>query len=386
MKKKIIIVAIVIFILMLIPIKDRLYDGGSTEYKAILYKYTKIHRLSEQSSTGYEDGWELRILGFHVAGVINTYVKAEQQMSEIASCLENELGGYLVTEQDDLIDIPLSEINNVNSEKIEIFKGKYASKHKDNMYFIVFPKNGTYESEVMNTFEEYFSKRFLTYQTFLNPAIPTIYIHTEKNDIDINDLINKCVDNNGEDNSKSLPNITINKINKTNKIIIKSSEKELGIIKDADKIKEILNAISSANRNGDICLSDGHGFDFEMYNDDKLIDTIEVWGDGKRILPKSVKGCYYSISNGTDLRKIIERETDFIFYSILDYSDTCAEELELIYKNNNHKYYLRCIKSDKVMIKFMIENKVMTLKSALENNLISPDKVANEYPNVLIKE
>ncbi len=65
-KKIIIITVIVIFVLMLIPIKDRLYDGGSTEYKAILYKYTKIHRLSETSSTGYEDGWELKILGIRV--------------------------------------------------------------------------------------------------------------------------------------------------------------------------------------------------------------------------------------------------------------------------------------------------------------------------------
>ena len=77
-KKKIIIIAIIaIFVLMLIPIKDRLWDGGSTEYKAILYKYTKIHRISQTSSTGYEDGWELKILGFHVAGEINTYVSTE---------------------------------------------------------------------------------------------------------------------------------------------------------------------------------------------------------------------------------------------------------------------------------------------------------------------
>ena len=80
-KKIIIIAAIVIFIIMLIPIKDRLYDGGSTEYKAILYKYTKIHRLSENSYTGYEDGWELKILGKQVGGEINTYVLAEHKIS-----------------------------------------------------------------------------------------------------------------------------------------------------------------------------------------------------------------------------------------------------------------------------------------------------------------
>jgi len=385
-KKIIIIVIIAIFILMLIPIKDRLWDGGSTEYKAVLYKYTKIHRISQTSSTGYEDGWELKILGFHVAGEINTYVEAEQQMEEIVSCLENELGGYLVTEQDNLIDIPISEIKNVNIDKIEIFKGKYASNHKDNMYFIIFPKNGTYEAEVMNNFEEYFSKKFSIYQMFTSPVIPTIYIHTENNDIDMKTLTNKCVTNNVEQNSKSLPTSTINKINKTNKIIIKSGEKELGVIKGADKIKEILDAVSSANRYGDVCLSDGHGFDFEMYNDNKLIDTIQVWGDGKRILPRSINGCYYFISNGTDLRKIIEDETDYIFYTILDYSKTCADALELVYENNGHKYYLSCIKSDKVLIKFMINNKVMTLKSALENNLISADKVASEYPDILIKK
>lgn len=80
-KKIIIITVIVIFVLMLIPIKDRLYDGGSIEYKAILYKYTKIHRISQTSSTGYEDGWELKILGKQVGGEINTYVLAEHKIS-----------------------------------------------------------------------------------------------------------------------------------------------------------------------------------------------------------------------------------------------------------------------------------------------------------------
>ena len=80
-KKMIIIAAIVIFILALIPIPIRLKDGGSIEYKAILYKYTIIHRLSEKSYTGYEDGWELKILGKQVGGEINTYALAEHKIS-----------------------------------------------------------------------------------------------------------------------------------------------------------------------------------------------------------------------------------------------------------------------------------------------------------------
>lgn len=73
MKKKIIIiiVAVVFFILMLIPISTH-WKNGVTEYKAILYKYTKVHIPSEISFTGYEDGWELKILGIKVGGNINS--------------------------------------------------------------------------------------------------------------------------------------------------------------------------------------------------------------------------------------------------------------------------------------------------------------------------
>ena len=76
-KKKIIIIVIVaLVILMLIPIPMKLKDGGSTEYKAFLYKVTKVHRLNMQSSTGYEDGWEIHILGFQVYSKVDIYLKA----------------------------------------------------------------------------------------------------------------------------------------------------------------------------------------------------------------------------------------------------------------------------------------------------------------------
>ena len=75
-KKIRIVIIIVLIIVLLIPIPIRLKDGGSVEYKTLFYKYTKIHRLSENSSTGYEDGWELKILGKHVGGVVNVSVMA----------------------------------------------------------------------------------------------------------------------------------------------------------------------------------------------------------------------------------------------------------------------------------------------------------------------
>ncbi len=77
-KKVIIIVVAVILIIMLIPFSIvRFKDGGAVEYKSLLYKYTKIHRLNENSSTGYEDGWDLEVLGIHIGGEINTHVQAE---------------------------------------------------------------------------------------------------------------------------------------------------------------------------------------------------------------------------------------------------------------------------------------------------------------------
>ena len=80
-KKTIILVLVIILVLMLIPIPNRLKDGGSVEYRAILYKYTKIHRLNEKSSTGYEEGCELRILGFKVCGKTNIEVLSEHIIS-----------------------------------------------------------------------------------------------------------------------------------------------------------------------------------------------------------------------------------------------------------------------------------------------------------------
>lgn len=388
MKKKniYIIIGVIIFILMLVPIPlTSLDDGGTKEYRAILYSVTKYHKLNLISEKGYDDGWKIKILGIKIYDRINTTDSNEYKINEIVSCLENELDAYLVTEQNNLVDIPLLDINNVNEDNIEIFKGKYASNNKDNMYFIVYPKNGLYEYEEMINFGKYFNEKFSEYQTYTDLVVPTIYIHTKNNDIELRNIANKCIKND-ENKGKSLSSNTIKKINKTDKIVIYSGNKELDEIKDLNKIKEIINTFKSAKRYNDTCFLDGHSFEFKLYNDNELIDTIEVWDDGKRIIPKSMDDCYYKITNNIDLRKIIEEETNYVFYSIIDYSDNCDTALELIYQNSNNKYYLNCIKSDKILINFLVNNKIMTLKSALENNLISAEKIANEYPNILLKK
>lgn len=64
MKKKIIIlVVIVIALILLVPIPMHLKDGGTIEYNALLYKISKVHRLSHKTEIGYEDGIVIEILG-----------------------------------------------------------------------------------------------------------------------------------------------------------------------------------------------------------------------------------------------------------------------------------------------------------------------------------
>jgi len=67
MKKKIlIIVGVVIFLFLFLPVPIRLRDGGSVEYKSIIYKITDVKRLNSNSTTGYEEGIIIEIFGFEV--------------------------------------------------------------------------------------------------------------------------------------------------------------------------------------------------------------------------------------------------------------------------------------------------------------------------------
>ncbi len=74
MKKKVIVVAIVIILLVLLfPIRNQLKDGGTVEYKALVYKVSKVKRLisiEEMEQEGkikeYDHGIVIEILGFEI--------------------------------------------------------------------------------------------------------------------------------------------------------------------------------------------------------------------------------------------------------------------------------------------------------------------------------
>lgn len=71
MKKKIIITAIIIItFVLLFPMKSQLKDGGTVEYRALLYKISKVHRLvlreDMEKKKQYDDGMIIEILGVEV--------------------------------------------------------------------------------------------------------------------------------------------------------------------------------------------------------------------------------------------------------------------------------------------------------------------------------
>lgn len=71
MKKKVIIVmVIVVLLILLVPIPMHLKDGGTVEYKALLYKITKVHSLISEkemeNGKQYNEGIIVKILGFEI--------------------------------------------------------------------------------------------------------------------------------------------------------------------------------------------------------------------------------------------------------------------------------------------------------------------------------
>lgn len=63
MKKKILIAVIVIILLvLLVPIPMRLKDGGTIEYKALIYTISKVHKLNHNSASGYDNGLIIKYL------------------------------------------------------------------------------------------------------------------------------------------------------------------------------------------------------------------------------------------------------------------------------------------------------------------------------------
>lgn len=65
-RKTKVITVIIALITLLVPIRTMYKDGGSIRYRAILYDVTKYHQLDLDSKTGYNDGWDIKVIGIPI--------------------------------------------------------------------------------------------------------------------------------------------------------------------------------------------------------------------------------------------------------------------------------------------------------------------------------
>ena len=74
-KKAILIISVLLAIFLLFPIPLRLRDGGTVQYKAILYTVSDVHSLAiiEEQEAGKEfnEGIIIEILGFEIVNNVN---------------------------------------------------------------------------------------------------------------------------------------------------------------------------------------------------------------------------------------------------------------------------------------------------------------------------
>ena len=66
-KRNVVIICVLLAIVLLTPIPLWLKDGGTVEYKALVYRVLKVHRLVPvESGKEYEEGIIIKVLGIEV--------------------------------------------------------------------------------------------------------------------------------------------------------------------------------------------------------------------------------------------------------------------------------------------------------------------------------
>lgn len=77
MKKVLIIILILVALILLFPIRGQFKDGGSVEYRAILYTVYKVHSLYGGPDTGmhFVEGTIIEVLGYQVYNNTNPHIE-----------------------------------------------------------------------------------------------------------------------------------------------------------------------------------------------------------------------------------------------------------------------------------------------------------------------
>ncbi len=298
---------------------------------------------------------------------------------EIVSCLENKLGGYLASEKNNLEEVNLDTFT--NEETVKIFK---AVKNTEEDIYVVL-KDASYE--LLKDMDLYFNKDDNIFQTYLHNEY-VVYFDNRKNDLDLKEL-DQCfvTDKKREVKNKEMDSALVDSLQDTTKIEIKNGDKVLGAITSPEQIAQVVEAVKTSKQYGEVFLCDGTNFKFEMYNEDKLLDSIWFWSDGKRLnLESQLGGCaYYSVTNGFDFRKLIEQETSYLFFNVYDYQDEDIENNELIYQDKDYKYYLKNHDSKNVLIRLELNGLKMNIKKAIDDGYLNP-KQLEAYDDMIVKK
>ena len=117
MKKAIIILLILVALVLLFPIRGQFKDGGSVEYRAILYTVYDVHSLYDGPDTEmhYVEGTIIEILGYQVYNDTNPHI---ENFGDSPDSINKET--KIVIHQDEVAKIAIKRYDVSDAEKREV--------------------------------------------------------------------------------------------------------------------------------------------------------------------------------------------------------------------------------------------------------------------------
>lgn len=159
MKKRIIlVVVIVILLILLFPIPFRLKDGGSIQFRALLYTITKYYQLAPidaDMNNGYIEGIGIKILGMEIYN--NTKERViecnddEQSQTSTNQQVHNSFVGTILEETTTymIVEPNEDEVEKKSADKIVI---NYGTDHIDYLYGVGRKVIINYTGDIMESY------------------------------------------------------------------------------------------------------------------------------------------------------------------------------------------------------------------------------------------
>lgn len=132
LKRKSLLILVIGIIILLVPVPFRLKDGGTVEYKSLVYKIAKVHKLDLNSKTGYTEGMIVEIFGIEVFNNVvengDAIVDVVEDIPKIDDISMEIKEGTLTNKGATIIITDTSGLDNIYGEEYKIdkkVKGKW---------------------------------------------------------------------------------------------------------------------------------------------------------------------------------------------------------------------------------------------------------------------